>query len=107
MVTVKVLMSHVMETGQRKNDKGEAIPAHFIQHVTVTHKGRVVLAAQWGTSIAANPFTWFVDRLRAALLEGRIAPEAGDLAALVVALALFAAGRWTFRRLSPHFEDFV
>lgn len=57
--------------------------------------------------IAANPFTWFVDRLRAALLEGRIAPEAGDLAALVVALALFAAGRWTFRRLSPHFEDFV
>ena len=28
-------------------------------------------------------------------------------AALVVALALFAAGRWTFRRLSPHFEDFV
>ena len=57
--------------------------------------------------IAANPFTWFVDRLRAALLEGRIAPEAGDLAALAVALALFAAGRWTFRRLSPHFEDFV
>ena len=59
VVTVKVLMSHVMETGQRKNDKGEAIPAHFIQHVTVTHKGRVVLAAHWGTSIAANPFTVF------------------------------------------------
>ena len=57
--------------------------------------------------VAMNPFTWLVDRLRAALLEGRIAPEAGDLAALAVALALFAAGRWTFRRLSPHFEDFV
>ena len=29
------------------------------------------------------------------------------LAALGVALAIFAAGRWVFRRLSPHFEDFV
>ena len=57
--------------------------------------------------VSANPFTWLVDRLRAALLEGRLAPEAGDLAALAVALALFAAGRWMFRRLSPHFEDFV
>lgn len=59
VVTVKVLMSHPMETGRRRNEKGEAIPAHFIQHVTVTHKGRVVLAAQWGTSIAANPFLTF------------------------------------------------
>ena len=25
----------------------------------------------------------------------------------LLGLALFAAGRWTFRRLSPHFEDFV
>lgn len=59
LVTVKILMSHIMETGQRKNDKGETIPAHFIQHVSVTHKGRVVLAAQWGPSIAANPFVAF------------------------------------------------
>ena len=57
--------------------------------------------------VSANPFTWLVGRLRAALLEGRLAPEAGDLAALAVALALFAAGRWMFRRLSPYFEDFV
>jgi lipopolysaccharide transport system permease protein len=57
--------------------------------------------------VAANPFTWLVARLRAALLEGRISFEVGDLAALAVALALFAAGRWMFVRLSPHFEDFV
>jgi flagellar biogenesis protein FliO len=36
----------------------------------------------------------------------RPTPDAGDLAALAVALALFAAGRWVFRRLSPHVEDF-
>jgi len=58
-VTVKTLMSHVMETGQRKNDKGETIPAHFIRNVRVEHKGRVVLAAQWGPSVAANPFLSF------------------------------------------------
>jgi len=57
--------------------------------------------------VGANPFTWLVGRLRDALLEGRIAPEPGDAVALVVALAMFAAGRWVFVRLSPHFEDFV
>ena len=57
--------------------------------------------------VAANPFGWLVDRLRDALLEGRVAPRWGDAVALAVALATFAAGRWIFRRLSPHFEDFV
>lgn len=57
--------------------------------------------------VAANPFTWLVGRLRDALLEGRLGFQWSDLAALAVALALFAAGRWMFRRLSPHFEDFV
>jgi hypothetical protein len=26
---------------------------------------------------------------------------------VIVAIALFAGGRWIFLRLSPHFEDFV
>ena len=46
-------------------------------------------------------------RLRDALLDGRLALEWGDAVALAVALALFAGGRWVFRRLSPHFEDFL
>ncbi len=57
--------------------------------------------------VAANPFSWLVGRLRDALLEGRIAPEPGDLVAVAVALAVLAAGRFMFLRLSPHFEDFV
>jgi lipopolysaccharide transport system permease protein len=57
--------------------------------------------------VAANPFGWLVDRLRDALLDGRLAPQWGDAAALAVAVALFLGGRWVFRRLSPHFEDFV
>ena len=57
--------------------------------------------------IAANPFNWVVARLREALLDGRISFGWSDLLALIVALALFAGGNWVFRRLSPHFEDFV
>ena len=57
--------------------------------------------------VAANPFNWVVGRLRDALLEGRLALEPSDALAFAVAIAMFAGGRWVFRRLSPHFEDFV
>lgn len=59
LVEVKVLMAHVMETGQRKNQAGEPIPAHFIQEVSVTHGARTVLSAQWGPAVSANPFLSF------------------------------------------------
>ena len=36
VVNVKVLMSHEMETGQRKDNNGKLVPAHFIQNVTAT-----------------------------------------------------------------------
>src|SRR5256714_6410728 len=55
-VEVKVLMSHEMETGQRKDAKGAIVPAWFIQNVTATHNGKTVLAAEWGPAVAKNPF---------------------------------------------------
>ena len=58
-VEVKVLMEHVMETGLRKDPKGNSIPAHFIQNVAVTHNGKTVMSAQWGTGVARNPFLHF------------------------------------------------
>ena len=57
--------------------------------------------------VAANPFGYLVDRLRDALLDGRLALQWGDAVAVVVALLLFAGGRAVFLRLSPYFEDFV
>lgn len=56
---VKVLMSHPMETGQRKNEKGELVPVHFIQSVLATHNGKTVLDAQWSQAVARNPFLGF------------------------------------------------
>ena len=58
--------------------------------------------------VAANPFGWLVDapaRRRCSTASSRL--QWGDAVALVVAVALFVAGRWMFRRLSPYFEDFV
>ncbi|MGD9788611.1 MAG: thiosulfate oxidation carrier complex protein SoxZ [Sulfuricellaceae bacterium] len=57
---VKVLMSHIMETGQRKDPKtGQLIPAHFIQEVSATVNGKVVLDSQWSQAISKNPFLGF------------------------------------------------
>ena len=57
--TVRVLMSHEMETGQRKDAAGKVIPAWFIQDVTAQHNGKTVLTAQWGPAISKNPFLQF------------------------------------------------
>jgi sulfur-oxidizing protein SoxZ len=56
---VKVLMSHEMETGQRKDSQGKVIPAWHIQTVTATHNGKTVLSAQWGPAVSKNPFLSF------------------------------------------------
>jgi sulfur-oxidizing protein SoxZ len=59
VVNVKILMSHEMETGQRKDSAGKLVPAHYISKVTATHKGRTVLSAEWGPAVAKNPFLEF------------------------------------------------
>ena len=56
---VKVLMSHEMETGQRKDAQGNMVPAWYIQNVTATWNGKTVLAAEWGPAISKNPFFSF------------------------------------------------
>ena len=58
-VDVKILMSHVMETGQRKDADGNVVPAHYIVKVTATCNGRNVLAADWGPSVSKNPYLAF------------------------------------------------
>jgi sulfur-oxidizing protein SoxZ len=57
--TVRVLMSHEMETGLRKDAAGKVIPAWFIQEVSASLNGKVVMTAQWGPSVSKNPFCQF------------------------------------------------
>jgi len=56
---VKCLMNHPMETGLRKDAKGQLVPAHFIKSVVATVDGKTVLAAQWGGGISRNPYLAF------------------------------------------------
>ena len=53
---VRILMMHPMETGQRKDERGNLVAAHFIQTVVVTHNGNVVFNADWSQAISRNPF---------------------------------------------------
>ena len=48
---VKVLISHEMETGQRKDASGAIVPAWFITELTAKHNDRVVLGAEFGTDL--------------------------------------------------------
>lgn len=58
-VDVRVLMSHEMETGQRRDSAGNLVPAHYISNVTVSHAGKVVLTAEWGPAVSKNPYLQF------------------------------------------------
>jgi len=60
--TVRVLMAHEMESGQRKDPAGKIIPAWFIQEVTASLNGKQVFNAEWGPAVAKNPFLQFVVR---------------------------------------------
>ena len=53
---VRVLMLHPMETGQRRDAKGQVVPLHFIQSVVIMHNGKPVLDAQWSQAVSRNPF---------------------------------------------------
>jgi sulfur-oxidizing protein SoxZ len=57
---VKSLISHPMETGNRKDKKtGELVPAHYITEVTCQCNGETVLTAYWGPSVSKNPYLSF------------------------------------------------
>jgi sulfur-oxidizing protein SoxZ len=60
VVTVKALIKHPMETGQRKNKKtGEKIPAHFIQQVICKANNDEVITINWGPAVSKNPYLTF------------------------------------------------
>lgn len=56
---IRVLLQHPMETGQRRNDQGQTLPAHFIQTFSISHNGQPLIDGQLNTSIAKNPLFGF------------------------------------------------
>lgn len=56
---IRILMQHPMETGQRKDENGVAIPMHFIQTFAVNLNGRAIVEGQLNTSVSKNPLFHF------------------------------------------------
>jgi sulfur-oxidizing protein SoxZ len=59
IVEVKALVSHVMETGQRKDSKGQVIPRKILNKFTCTVNGKLVFSADFEPAISANPYIQF------------------------------------------------
>lgn len=53
---VRIRMKHEMESGQRKDAQGRAIPAWHISEFALSLNGRTVLTGQLGTGISKDPF---------------------------------------------------
>ena len=59
-VTVKSLLKHPMETGNRKDKKtGKKIPAHYITEVTCEVNGKTVMTAYLGPGVSKDPYMSF------------------------------------------------
>jgi sulfur-oxidizing protein SoxZ len=63
VIEVKTLIQHVMETGQRKDSKGNTIPRDIINAFTATFAGKEVFKAALQPGISANPYISFYMRV--------------------------------------------
>jgi len=59
VIEIKVLISHPMESGQRRTDSGQVIPRKIINKFVCTWNGDEVLSVDLFPAIAANPFLSF------------------------------------------------
>jgi sulfur-oxidizing protein SoxZ len=69
VVVLKTLISHQMESGQRRNADGTTIPRSIIHRFTCEFNGKMVIDVAMESAISTNPYFEF---------EAMI-PEAGDL----------------------------
>ena len=68
VVTIKTLISHTMESGQRKDKDGNVIPRSIINRFTAEYNGKSVIDITLEPSISTNPYFEF----------DATVPEAGD-----------------------------
>lgn len=59
VITIKTLISHPMESGQRKDKDGKLIPRQIINQFTATFNGQPVLDVELDPAISTNPYIEF------------------------------------------------
>lgn len=68
VITIKTLISHKMESGQRRDGDGNIIPRSIINRFVVDFNGQNVLDVTLEPAISTNPFFEF----------DAVVPEAGE-----------------------------
>ncbi|MBX3497996.1 MAG: thiosulfate oxidation carrier complex protein SoxZ [Alphaproteobacteria bacterium] len=63
VIEVRTLISHAMESGQRRDAGGALVPRKIVNALEVTFNGRPVFAARLEPAISANPYLAFFMRV--------------------------------------------
>jgi len=80
VIEIKTLISHVMETGYRRNETGAAIPRDIINMFVCTYNGEEIFRANLFPAIAANPFiTFFTVATESGTLEFKWTDDNGNV----------------------------
>lgn len=59
VITIKTLISHPMESGQRKDKEGNLIPRQIINKFTCEFNGQTVFSCDMDPAVSANPYMEF------------------------------------------------
>lgn len=59
IITIKTLVTHKMESGQRKDKEGNVIPRKIINKFTCEFNGNVVFTCDIDPAVSANPYLEF------------------------------------------------
>ena len=63
IVTLKTLISHDMESGQRKDSSGKVIPRKIINKFTCEFNGKPVFSCDIEPAVSANPYIEFTTKV--------------------------------------------
>ncbi len=59
IITIKTLISHKMESGQRKGKDGKVIPRNIINKFECMFNGKPVMSCEIEPAVSANPYIEF------------------------------------------------
>jgi sulfur-oxidizing protein SoxZ len=68
VITIKTLISHPMESGQRKDKEGNVIPRQIINRFLATFNGETVIDVEMEPAVSSNPYIEFQSKV----------PESGE-----------------------------
>ena len=63
IITIKTLLSHPMESGQRKDSEGNVIPRMIVNKFSCEFNGKPVFTCDIDAAVSANPYFEFSARV--------------------------------------------